>query len=64
MESKVIEKKRGFVMKKLIGILFLVSFVLCGCGVENIFGTAEQRVTWFAIFAVVIVSALWLGKGE
>ena len=64
MESKVIEKKRGFVMKKLIGILFLVSFILCGCGIESIFGTTEQRVTWFAIFAVVVVSALWLRKGE
>lgn len=51
-------------MKKIAEILFLISFILCGCGIENVVGTDEQRITWFAIFAVVIVSATWMGKGE
>lgn len=47
-------------MKKLIGALFYISFTLCGCGVQSIFGTLEQRATWIAIFVVTVVAAFWL----
>ena len=49
-------------MKKIIGTLFYISFALCGCGIESVFGTSEQRVTWVAIFTVMLVCGLWLRK--
>ena len=49
-------------MKKVIGALFVTGFSLCGCGVESIFGTTEQRVTWVAVFTVTVVAGFWLGK--
>lgn len=49
---------------RLSGILFVITFILCGCGVENIFGTREQRVTWAACFVVLVISAFWLKRGE
>ena len=47
-------------MKKISGVLFCISFILCGCGVENIFGTEEQRATWFALLVIMIVAAFGL----
>lgn len=49
-------------MKKLIGALFTISFILCGCGIESIFGTTEQRVTWLALFTVMVISVILLGE--
>ena len=64
MENQDAEKKRGFEMKKLCGVLFTIAFILCGCGVESIFGTSEQQITWVAILVVMVVAAFGLGKGE
>ena len=44
--------------------LFFIGLTLCGCGVENIFGTTEQQVTYIAIFVLTIVAAFGLGSGE
>lgn len=46
--------------KKISGVLFCVTFTLCGCGVENVFGTEEQRATWLALFVVMTVAAFGL----
>lgn len=62
MESQVIETKRGFMMvKKISGVVFPVSFLLCGCGVENIMGTTEQKIAWLSLFVIMAVSAFCFG---
>ena len=47
-------------MKKVLGAIFVICFILCGCGIESIFGTTEQRATWLALFTITVISALWL----
>ena len=44
-----------------IGVPFLLSFILCGCGAENLFGTIEQRATWIALFVILGICAFALG---
>lgn len=46
--------------EKVIGTLFFIGLTLCGCGVESVFGTPEQRATWIAVCVVTIVAAFWL----
>ena len=48
--------------RKVIGTVFFIGFTLCGCGVESLFGTPEQRATWIAVFVVTITAALWLKR--
>lgn len=48
--------------EKVIGTAFFIGLTLCGCGVESVFGTPEQRATWFAILAVTVVAAFWLNE--
>lgn len=50
--------------KTILANLFWVGLTLCGCGVESIFGTAKEQITYLAIFVVTIVAAFGLGKGE
>ena len=49
-------------MKKVIGTIFTTGLILSGCGVESVFGTPVQRVTWVAVFTVTIIAGFWLGK--
>ena len=46
--------------KNVIGTIFYIGLTLCGCGVESVFGTPEQRTTWVAIAVVTVVAAFWL----
>lgn len=48
--------------RKVIGTVFFIGFTLCGCGVESLFGTPEQRATWVAIFIVTMAAAFGLKR--
>lgn len=48
-------------VKKISGVVFPVSFLLCGCGVENVMGTTEQKIAWLSLFVIMAVSAFCFG---
>jgi len=64
VESKNAERKGAVMKETILANLFWIGLTLCGCGVENIFGTREQQVTYIAIFVLTIVAAFGLGRGE
>ena len=47
-------------MKRIWGAVIWICFTLCGCGVESIFGTTDQKATWIAIFVAMVVAAFGL----
>ena len=58
MEDQGLATEGRVDMKK--GVPFLLSFILCGCGVDNIFGTIEQQATWIALFVILGICAFGL----
>lgn len=47
-------KKR---IKKLFEILFVLSFVLTGCGIDSLFVSEESMWTWIITALVTVISA-------
>lgn len=48
-------------MKKVLEILFVVSFFLTGCGVDSIFQSGEALFTWIVAAAVTVLCAIAIG---
>lgn len=48
--------------RKIIEIMFLISFVLTGCGIDSIFEGAKQVATW-AVIALVMIACAWVLGG-
>lgn len=44
--------------KKVAGVIFGISFMLCGCGVENLLGTVEQKAGFIALVVIMAISAV------
>ena len=47
-------------VKKIAGILFLASFILCGCGINSIFD--GHAFEWFFAFVVAVACAIVLSS--
>lgn len=48
--------------RKIIEIMFLISFVLTGCGIDSIFEGAKQAATW-TVIALVMIACAWVLGG-
>lgn len=48
--------------RKIIEIMFLISFVLTGCGIDSIFEGAKQAATW-TVIALVMIGCAWVLGG-
>lgn len=48
-------------MKKVLEILFVLSFFLTGCGVDSIFQSGESLCTWIVAAAVTVLCAIAIG---
>lgn len=48
-------------MKKVLEILFVLSFFLTGCGVDSIFQSREDLFTWIVAAAVTVLCAIAIG---
>lgn len=46
--------------KGVAAIIFFFAWLICGCGIESLFGTIEQRATWIAFFVILAICAFGL----
>lgn len=52
-------------MKQSIsGVLFIISFMICGCGIDSAFESVESFAVWGISMIVLIASAKVLGGGD
>ena len=51
-------------MKKVLEILFVLSFFLTGCGVDSIFQSREALFTWIVAAAVTVLCAIAIGGDQ
>lgn len=47
---------------RIIEVIFVVSFILCGCGIESIFSGARELITWLITAVVTLAAAAVLGS--
>lgn len=52
---------RKKVKRKAIEVLFVLSFILTGCGIDSIFVSKRDAITWAISLAVLILSAMAIG---
>ena len=52
---------RKKVKRKAIEVLFVLSFILTGCGIDCIFISKRDAVTWIVSAAVLVLCAVALG---
>lgn len=43
--------------KKLMDIMFVLSFILTGCGIDSLFASEESMWTWIITALVTVISA-------
>lgn len=43
--------------KKLMEIMFVLSFILTGCGIDSLFASEESMWTWIITALVMVISA-------
>ena len=43
--------------KKLMEIMFVLSFILTGCGIDSLFESEESMWTWIITALVTVISA-------
>lgn len=43
--------------KKLMEIMFVLSFILTGCGIDSLFTSEESMWTWIITALVTVISA-------
>lgn len=43
--------------KKLMEIMFVLSFILTGCGIDSLFASEESMWTWIITALVTVISA-------
>ena len=49
------------VKRKAIEVLFMLSFILTGCGIDSIFVSKRDAITWAISVAVLIMCAKSIG---
>lgn len=49
------------VWKRIVEILFVISFILTGCGIDSIFVSKRDAITWAISVAVLIMCAASIG---
>jgi len=49
------------VKRKVIEVLFVLSFILTGCGIDSIFVSKRDAITWAISVAVLIMCAKSIG---
>ena len=52
---------RKKVKRKVIEVLFVLSFILTGCGIDSIFVSKRDAITWAIAAAVLILCAMSIG---
>lgn len=52
---------RKKVKRKAIETMFVLSFILTGCGIDSIFISKRDAVTWIVSAAVLVLCAVALG---
>lgn len=52
---------RRKVKRKAVEVLFTISFILTGCGIDSIFISKRDALTWAASAIVLILCAVSLG---
>ena len=51
-------------MKKVAGILFFLSWLLCGCSVESIFESPKKSVVFAAALIITVLAAAVITIGD
>ena len=51
------------VKRKAIEVLFVLSFILTGCGIDSIFVSKRAALTWAASAIVLVLCAAAMGGG-
>ncbi len=49
------------IKRKAIEVLFVLSFILTGCGIDSIFVSKRGAITWAISVAVLIMCAVSIG---
>ena len=49
------------IKRKAIEVLFVLSFILTGCGIDSIFVSKRDAITWAISVAVLIMCAVSIG---
>lgn len=47
-------------IKRLIEILFIMSFIMTGCGIDSIFESKESMMAWIAAAIVTVLTGLFV----
>lgn len=47
-------------VKRLLEFLFIMSFILTGCGIDSIFESKESMLTWIAAAIVTVLTGLFV----
>ena len=51
-------------MKKVAGIIFFLSFTLCGCSVDSIFESPQKSVVFVAALIITVLVAAVITIGD
>ena len=51
-------------MQKVAGIIFFLSFVLCGCSVESIFESPKNSVVFIIALIITVLAAAVITIGD
>lgn len=54
----------GKEMKRILGAVFVVSFMLTGCGIDSIFDGGKSLATWIITAGVAVLSAWAICREE
>ena len=50
--------------KRILGAVFIVSFMLTGCGIDSIFDGGKSLATWIVTAGVAVLSAWAICREE
>lgn len=51
-------------MKKVAGILFFISWLLCGCSIESIFESPKNSVVFIVALIITVLCAAIITIGD
>ena len=51
-------------MQKVAGIIFFLSFVLCGCSIDSIFESPKNSAVFIIALAVTVLAAAVITIGD
>lgn len=52
------------VWKRIVEILFVISFILTGCGIDSIFESTSAAVTWVLALITTVLCAMAMGGND